>query len=371
MKRLLLLFVLIFFSTISTPAQDNHEAIVQQGFENGEMMYRYSTGEIFVFFRQSKQWERYTSAQYGSLNSNTRSAPANYHAPINGFGRLWAGLNNLDERLGWAYSVEIGFRAQFLRDGSDLYIWRRDGVIYKLSADGTYSYASETPSNLTPIAINDFSLTSDHAVPGETLTIAWDITGTRYALIEIYDLANNNLLEFQDFQATLGSFQWQIPDNVTGDVRVVVHGANYTRPLSSNVYFWERIISQETVVTLTHSVDVTGTHAAYQAFEQGFMIWREDTGEVRVFLDNGLWYRYTESFYATLQDTNLSSGCSLHPINAFAIVWSIGDLPHRLGCALATEEGYTLTVEPDGGQFIYNLPDSRRINLSGNIWSYR
>ncbi len=88
------------------------------------------------------------------------------------------------------------------------------------------------------------------------------------------------------------------------------------------------------------------TWAAYQSFEGGFMIWRQDTGQVYVFIGyNGMdtLRSYDASVYnAWTAPSDPPPTSRFAPVNAFGKVWS----QHRdqLGWGLAQEQGYTATV---------------------------
>lgn len=374
MKRFGLVLLLILIWSLPANAQQQLERIVSQRFEYGEMIYRQSTGDIFVLYTQSGTWEKYTSAQYGGLPANPINSPSNRISPRNGFGQLWYGFSSVRNRIGWAVLTEIGFETRVMLDAGDAYLWRIDGLIYHLRSDGTWGFADTPPEEPEDVNIHEFTVTPETVNIGDTITIQWQVSGTDYVLIEIYDTGTEQGIEFLEFQNLDGSLQWSIPESVGGDLIVTVHAANFHRSPRIISHFWERVQSSEVVVQIEfNNESAITTHAAYQSFAQGFMIWREDTGDVRVFLDNGTWYFYSESHYGDLPTNDLEriSGCARVPINAFAIVWgTIGDYRNQLGCPLADEQGYNLTIVNTGGNFTYTLPDGRQMTVFENSWSF-
>ncbi|MBI1280208.1 MAG: hypothetical protein GC179_18930 [Anaerolineaceae bacterium] len=137
---------------------------------------------------------------------------------------------------------------------------------------------------------------------------------------------------------------------------------------------------------ITQSPIVT-TYAAYQPFENGMMIWRQDTQMVYVLI-NGAGHDQvglgTYSGWPVPADRPPVGRFT--PVNAFGKVWNgelyfgtlIRDL---LGWAIASEQGYTATitdyyvasvVKPDSHTLI-TLPDGRTVDMefAFNSWNFK
>ena len=91
------------------------------------------------------------------------------------------------------------------------------------------------------------------------------------------------------------------------------------------------------------------TYAAYQEFERGFMVWREDTGEILAFIElPNVVYRFPETAYDHLPENPVpeeSPSGLVKPIRGFGRVW--GNFPHvhaQLGWGIISEFGYTATA---------------------------
>jgi hypothetical protein len=117
------------------------------------------------------------------------------------------------------------------------------------------------------------------------------------------------------------------------------------------------------------------TYAAYQNYDNGFMIWRQDTGDVIAFINGGAFYEYTGAYINTLPENPVSAptpGGRLRPVNAFGRVWGNVLYPTGLiGWATDFESGYTLqiTFTPDGRR-IFSLPNGRTVTIQYGYWVY-
>ncbi len=128
-------------------------------------------------------------------------------------------------------------------------------------------------------------------------------------------------------------------------------------------------------------VSSTSSWAAYEPFERGFMIWRQDTQVVYVFTDNsGTTYQTVD--VATYQNWPSPTTVSLPrdglvvPVNAFGKVWQemVGGtyFYSSIGWATAPERGYNATINRYSNDcyvkciayFHLTLPDGRTIAVS-------
>jgi hypothetical protein len=132
------------------------------------------------------------------------------------------------------------------------------------------------------------------------------------------------------------------------------------------------------------------TNAAYQVFENGFMIWRADTGDIWVFPKQANVNYFGQPDYQNLPDnpvTETPPTARLSPINGFGRVWgNVSQIRSALGWAMDTEKSYQATlhplqvVSPDGTKSIrglcLNLPDGRSaqypqyVNDTTIVWGY-
>jgi hypothetical protein len=374
--RKILLFCLIALLALPTFAQNAAMvAVASQRFENGEMIYRHDNGEIYVISNSSGQWWRFPSSQYGRLSENRQTAPSNRISPANGFGRIWANNETIRRELGWAANVEIGFEMRFTSVSSgNLYLTRLNGIILELSNNGRWRTVTSIPIR-EGASISRFTLSSQSIAKGGTISINWEATGADFVQLAMTDTANpvGSATVF-DSMPLSGSLDWTIPETIQGDVVVTLWLINLV-PSTSPSCCYDHLSS------LSRPLDVfqdtcfrIDTQAAYQRFEEGFMIWRKDNGEVRVFYDDGTWLVIQESTYATLANNPyvLPESCTFGAsmVNAFWAVWS-GMVQWEIGCPVNNEYGYTLRIQAQSnGDFSYCLPSGDEIRLNGQAWHY-
>ena len=97
------------------PSYTQISATIQE-FENGWMLWRADTGDIWVLFeRRNGQAIRYGVSSYGSLSNaiNVGATPPNRIRPIMGFGRVWSNIVDVRTRLGWAMGGERSTQVYF------------------------------------------------------------------------------------------------------------------------------------------------------------------------------------------------------------------------------------------------------------------
>ncbi len=115
------------------------------------------------------------------------------------------------------------------------------------------------------------------------------------------------------------------------------------------------------------------SHATFQQYENGFMIWRADTSTIYIFgLGLGT---YLQSSYASLLDNDCTGGAPVGlvcPINGFGRIWANDTNTRRyLGWAKATEQGYQVTVVVAGNNVSsISLPDGRTVYIDGGSWHW-
>jgi hypothetical protein len=117
---------------------------------------------------------------------------------------------------------------------------------------------------------------------------------------------------------------------------------------------------------------IAKVQAAYQRFEQGFMVWLSDNGAVYAFLDTGEVWLTQQSMYQNLADpTDQPPNVALlKPVNAFGKVWgNVPEVRSALGWAIQPEQCYVALVIPQSDYLIIDAPEHGVINISGTRWS--
>ena len=85
---------------------------VYQQFENGYMIWRSDTNEIYVHFENGGA-RYFTATDYANLPEPQldQMPPLDRQAPSAGFGKVWANAPTIQDQLGWALEDEIGYNA--------------------------------------------------------------------------------------------------------------------------------------------------------------------------------------------------------------------------------------------------------------------
>jgi LysM repeat protein len=136
-------------------------------------------------------------------------------------------------------------------------------------------------------------------------------------------------------------------------------------------------------ITSTATMTATGqpsfsTGASFQPFERGFMVWRADTGEIRVYVggDRGQLSIIPVGAYASLPlsgSFTAPPGLSI-PGSGFGRVWrNDAGLRERIGYAISGETGYTMALVQSAGQLVgFSLPDRRYVygDPAGGEWFF-
>ena len=120
------------------------------------------------------------------------------------------------------------------------------------------------------------------------------------------------------------------------------------------------------------------TFAAYQEFENGFMIWREDSGEILAFVQStNIVHRFPEAMYDHLPENPIWDSPPhnrVKPIRGFGRVWGNFDyVRQQLGWGLNSEFGYTTTISFTGYPYWieqYTLPAGTYVEVyTDNSWA--
>ena len=124
----------------------------------------------------------------------------------------------------------------------------------------------------------------------------------------------------------------------------------------------------------------TSTFAAYQEFENGFMVWREDTGEILAFVRSmNSVHRFAEAAYDPLPENPVLDAPPhnrVKPVRGFGRVWGNFDyVRDQLGWGVASEFGYTADYQFHNpySHYLYEnitIPSGSTVTIySDNSWS--
>lgn len=292
-----------------------------QLFENGIMLYRADLGAIYVLVNDGRFFP-FSPAQYGGLPDNpvTRPTPPGRYRPIFGFGKVWGNNWYIRASVGWAVTPETGYVATVQQPNGDLLLMSLPDTrrIRFLFTNITWTFADGT---LPPLkAVSDVGQEGESGQPTPTA----------------------------------------IPTDI--------------QPLPT-------IVPTFTPVPTEPGPNPTiQTSAAFQSFQNGFMVWRADTREIWVFYGGnaGVITRFGPGMYEGMPDNPVGEEAPagyIKPISGFGRVW--GNYPEvRNGLSWATtgEAPYTLTLEQigtsnDGPIYKMTLPSGASVTINGNTWN--
>ena len=431
-----------------TPVPSAIKPITFQPYEGGYLLWWAESGEIWELTgAQGGSLTSYPSRTYGGLPDNPVRdvTPPNRVRPIMGFGRLWGNFPLVRSQLGWATASEQSFISTLHYDavsrstiftvpgGRTLF---SDGRTWTLFT-GTLPTQPPPQPTVTPLPPGIISVRASFQA-FESGFMTWDAStgfisayfGTNGGTVASFapsayaalpenhfsipppgrfspilgfgkvwgnnDWVRNQLgwatsLELSyamSVRHSMGesSFDFQIP---VGRQYAWVFNMNYRTwnyesgsPIPTNPPI-------AATATSTTGLVVT-TNAAYQVFENGFMIWRGDTGDIWVFPKQANVNYFGQFDYQNLPDnpvTETPPTARLSPINGFGRVWgNVSQLRSALGWAMDTEKSYQATLHtihvasPDGTKSIrglcLNLPDGRSaqypqyVNDTTIVWGY-
>lgn len=366
--RLGFLWILLLALPAAAQSQTITYATAQR-YEHGLMIWRSDTGMIWALANDGRAFS-FPAAAYTNLPDNPIFGdPPSRLRPIFGMGKVWGNYPEVRSALGWPTLDELGFDMPVRVTPAVTYLTQLDGTVIEVNRNGTWRRSGGNP---VP-DILDF-----RAMPHETgrdVTLSWQIQGVERALIEVYDVSSSVPQQIiQDLPAA-GSTTVTIPATFTSGARVVLWGVN-RGPVRVPVTMWARIVSQELTVHVNGTSSAITTQAAYQPYEQGFLIWRADSGAVLAFGggQSGQLMTFSQNSYAGWPDPThvvIPAG-RVRPVNAFGKVWgNVEAVRAMLGYATGGEQGYRMTVRTfDTGAQTFSLPDGRVAYASGSFWNF-
>ncbi|MEZ4669195.1 MAG: LysM peptidoglycan-binding domain-containing protein [Anaerolineae bacterium] len=161
------------------------------------------------------------------------------------------------------------------------------------------------------------------------------------------------------------TYQFSLPDG-----RTIYNNANSNWSTSSG--FPIPVTPVPTLPPTPVGPVVTTTWSAYQPYENGFMVWENNTGNVVAFYNNGSYSVYRALQYGRLPDNPVPDATPpgrVRPAFGFGKVWgNYSEVRFGLGWATTPEQGYTATFRSSavGGlsQTCFYLPDGRIVSFA-------
>lgn len=245
--------------------------------------------------------------------------------------------------------------------------------------------------------IDSFTVTPQAAAPGDDVTLAWRVSGsTSVRIFALAEDGSTQQAEVSGVTSQAGSVVYTIPETFVSSApfRLVAENAN------------GRSAQQEVTVTLSgedngetgeNGGDDNGgeemacaltpeyltdecpdnqlvTDIAFQTFQNGAMVWRNDLGVIYVLYSAGGYDSVTDLWtpdeVITVDETPPDG--LLAPERGFGKVW-VDNLAIRdgLGWATSAEAGASSTIEVYGSDIYMQLPNGEVLILGDSQWQYQ
>jgi hypothetical protein len=245
-----------------------------------------------------------------------------------------------------------------------------------------------TVDEVSSSEILSFTVTPERAAFDSPVTFNWEVRGTGRIFIDQWvpgQMGSNRVVESEVLK---GTATIPLPKSTIGTVGFTLWTEDYSVNAKvevegycpDNFFFGAGVGCPE-----GSPYEVS---AAYQLFENGFMVWDGEFKQIYVFFNDGtaVW-NYYESEYQGLPESNpdnVPPPGRFAPVSGFGRLWTNEPvLAAKLGWALAPEAGYTMTKQMVAGSHIspvdqgpdfalyMTLPDGRVVGVrSGYPWRF-
>lgn len=364
-RKILSIFLLLMvFSAIPAFAQSDVTVhATAQRFQYGLMIWRSDTAHIWVLTDAGRVFN-FPASRYGRLTNRPVAGDPRY--PINGFGKIWDNYASVRAAIGSATMSELGFDMRVVQWNNIYYLQQLDGMIYQINPNSTWARAPGMPMIPLPATITGFAVQPQSINPGGTVTVTWSLTNAASAKLEVWDTATNTVIDTIPALPASGLTQIAISPFIIGNAGIMLTRGDVSDTLPR----------AEIVVNVSRADHSAVVSAAFQQYENGFMIWRSDTNGVYVFsgTGGGFFSSFPVDFLQGLADNPFGSAPPnrVRPINGFGRVWgNVEWVRTALGWATAPEQAFTtMVVTAQGAPVSFTLPDGRTVSITPtNNWT--
>jgi hypothetical protein len=244
------------------------------------------------------------------------------------------------------------------------------GGALMVGADGRAFDARLDVPLQTAMTIAYFRASPDPIERGGTVTLAWEAPGAASVGITRLSEEGDVFLETEALALPAkGSIALQVPEGYVESVKYYL-GARDANGVLCRAYVTVGIICPYDEYVAPRCPLTRGyTHAAYEPFERGHMLWRGDTTVIYVLYADGAYQTYEDTWVEgdTVETEETPPQGLAAPRRGFGKLWvTQPDVRDRLGWAMAEEISYTMLVETMRGRGIdvyLTLPDGRVLLL--------
>jgi hypothetical protein len=203
------------------------------------------------------------------------------------------------------------------------------------------------------IAINSFSASPNPVERGGTITLTWDVSGATSLNITRLSEQGGIYVESIALPATpTGSMIYTIPTDYINSISFILLTSN--QQINQTITVHITCPFAQSLVVGDCPVTQTTVEAAFQPFQNGYMIWRADTRQIYVLYDGGQYETYPDTW---TESEGYSQGDPppedyIHPERGFGKVWTTQPgVRDRLGWAIAPEVSYSTPLETHRDMF--------------------
>jgi hypothetical protein len=363
--------LLLLLSSLVSAQTSTTLRIAYQPFQNGFMLWYSNVNHISVYvgspYTEIKAFPAWMFA-WRSLDPVKDRPPVGLHKPILGFGKVWGHFREVRDALGWATAPERAYNATIQWANGVSFISLPDGRFVENVADLKQLYPvtpTPTPSGQPQPYVRLVEVHPLNVQPGQTVTVEWVVENVEKVTLEIYN--GTRIVARYEYLDPSDSMPFTIPPDFRGMARFVIYSGNMTGDQMSRLSWVEVEILSEPIIL--------ETHAAFQSFEGGYMLWRQDIDIIYVLYHNGSYRTFSSTEYINLPDNPVDApppAGRVSPIRGFGRVWSNhSSVQSGLGWGFAAEQGYTARIEiPSDSSLTITFPDGRVARLQLNGWRF-
>ncbi len=222
----------------------------------------------------------------------------------------------------------------------------------------------------TDLQIDRFEIAPNPVERSSDVTVTWEVSGASRVIITRLDTAGRFTDDVRDNLPASGEFTYTLPEVYTQSISF-----NLSARDENGVLIHQAVGAQishecayQTFIAPVCPISRVVTDAAYQRFQNGFMVWRSDSQSIFVVQDNGIYEVHSDTWTGQAVETAPPPDGFIAPQRGFGWLWvNNPHLQESLGWATGQEISYSspfeVTSESSG---LFTLPTGARINLAFN-----
>lgn len=245
-------------------------------------------------------------------------------------------------------TIQLQMRVVDMRDGTT----RAEQTLPPIEVTGSLPPTPAPTPTIAPTArVLSFEAAPNTATRGSAVTVSWQVTGSTKIGVWLVD-GSGRMAASAPNPAPSGSWTVTLPDYFSGqaDFMIFADDASGIREQSSlsvrivcsATYFFPT--TPDTVCPQGESREV---QAAYEEFENGYMIWRADMSDIYALVDTGEAYHIKDRWQGEMISFPEPEPPGLYqPMRGFGRAWVDNPAVRTaIGWAVTFEEGYTMTYQ--------------------------